>query len=291
MLPGQPPTTSPGYALTIDVEDYFQVAAFEKVISPDCWDQYPCQVEANVQRLIASLDATAYRTTKATFFVLGWVAERYPALIREVAARGHEIASHGYHHQRLNRLSQREFRQDITTAKALLEDLVGAPVMGYRAPSFSFDENRPWIQDELREAGYRYSSSINPVPHDLYGYRKAPRTPFLWDNGLLEVPVATAEVFNRRIPCAGGGYFRLYPYALSKRLLQKAAQQLAGPVVFYVHPWEIAPDQPRIQAASVKSRFRHYLNLHRTLPRLERLLSDFHWGKMCDLPIVTQHSR
>ncbi|WP_020679681.1 XrtA system polysaccharide deacetylase [Marinobacterium rhizophilum] len=289
MLPERHPVKSTDYAITIDVEDYFHVAAFETVISPDRWDQYPCHIEANVQRIIASLDATSEQATKATFFVLGWVAERYPALIREIAALGHEIASHGYHHQRLNRLSQREFRQDITRSKALLEDLVGAPVAGYRAPSFSFDENRPWIQDELREAGYRYSSSINPVPHDLYGYRKAPRTPFLWDNGLLEVPVATAEVFNRRIPCAGGGYFRLYPYALSKRLLQKAARQLAGPVVFYVHPWEIAPDQPRIQAASVKSRFRHYLNLHRTLPRLERLLSDFHWGKMCDLPVVVRY--
>jgi polysaccharide deacetylase family protein (PEP-CTERM system associated) len=215
MLPDPFPVKSTDYAITIDVEDYFHVAAFETVISPDRWDQYPCHIEANVQRIIASLDATAVQATKATFFVLGWVAERYPTLIREIAAQGHEIASHGYHHQRLNRLSQREFREDISASKALLEDLVGAPVAGYRAPSFSFDENRPWIQDELLEAGYRYSSSINPVPHDLYGYRKAPRTPFLWHNGLLEIPVATAEVFNRRLPCAGGGYFRLYPYALS----------------------------------------------------------------------------
>ncbi|MCP8686808.1 XrtA system polysaccharide deacetylase [Marinobacterium sedimentorum] len=291
MLPDPFPVKSTDYAITIDVEDYFHVAAFESVISPDRWDQYPCHIETNVQRIMASLDATPGKSTKATFFVLGWVAERYPALIREIAALGHEIASHGYHHQRLNHLSQDEFRQDVSASKALLEDLIGAPVAGYRAPSFSIDENRPWIQDELREAGYRYSSSINPVPHDLYGYRHAPRTPFLWENGLLEIPVATAEVLNRRIPCAGGGYFRLYPYALSKQLLQQAARQLAGPIVFYVHPWEIAPDQPRIQSASVKSRFRHYVNLHRTLPRLERLLSDFHWGKMSDLPVVIHHSK
>jgi len=267
----------PSFVLTIDVEDYFQVAAFERQCAPKHWSNYPSRVSANTERILDLLDRHG---TRATFFILGWVAEHHPDLVRRIHARGHDIASHGYNHQRLNHLSREQFRDDITRAKAMLEDLTAASVIGYRAPSFSFDEAKPWIQDELLDAGYRYSSSLNPVPHDLYGYRHAPRTPFRWSNGLLEIPVATCEWINRRIPCAGGGYFRLYPYRLTRTLLNRAAAQLKGPVTFYLHPWEVDPEQPRIQGASAKSRFRHYVNLSRTYDRLDRLLADYNWCTM-----------
>lgn len=271
------------HILTIDVEDYFQVAAFEAQIAPSQWDSLPCRVEGNVENLLALLER---RNIKATFFTLGWIAERYPRLIRKIGDQGHELASHGYGHQRVSTLTEAQFRDDVRRARAVLEATADRPVYGYRAPSFSFSERTPWAADALQEAGYRYSSSINPVPHDLYGFADAPRTPFHWDNGLLEIPVTTCELFRRRLPCAGGGYFRLYPYALSRWLFRTAARQLRGPSVFYLHPWEIDPDQPRIPGASAKSRFRHYLNLHRTRPRLERLLSDFSWQRMCDLDQV-----
>ncbi len=270
-------------ALSLDIEDYFQVSAFENQCHPERWPSLQCRVEANVDRLLDTLDANS---TLATFFILGWIAERYPALINKIAQAGHEIASHGYNHQRINLLSQHQFQEDIRSAKQLLEDLTGHEVKGYRAPSFSFSEQTPWTFDELLEAGYRYSSSINPVPHDLYGYSDAPRTPFHWDNGLLEIPVTTCELLGRRIPCAGGGYFRLYPYPLFKWLMQRASKQLDQPAVFYLHPWELDPEQPRIEGASLKSRFRHYINLHQTEPRLKRLLQDFNWGRMIDLNIV-----
>ena len=277
--------TPSNYALSFDVEDYFQVSAFEGQCPAERWPALQCRVEANTERLLTILDSN---DTQATFFILGWVAERYPNLIKQIAAAGHEIASHGYNHQRINLLTQTEFKEDIHSAKQLLEDLTGQEVKGYRAPSFSFSEQTPWTFDELLEAGYRYSSSINPVPHDLYGYSSAPRTPFQWDNGLLEVPVTTCELLGRRIPCAGGGYFRLYPYSLFKWLMRRASQQLNNPAVFYLHPWELDPEQPRIEGASLKSRFRHYINLNKTEPRLRQLLQDFHWGRMVDLDIVQQ---
>ncbi|MFT5721854.1 MAG: polysaccharide deacetylase family protein (PEP-CTERM system associated) [Motiliproteus sp.] len=273
------------FAITFDIEDYFQVSAFEKQSPFDRWPSYPCRVEANTEQLLAILDQNS---TQATFFILGWVAERYPELIKRIALAGHEIASHGYNHQRINLLSRKQFQEDSRSAKQLLEDLTGNAVQGYRAPSFSFSEQTPWTFDVLLEAGYRYSSSINPVPHDLYGYPNAARTVFYWDNGLLEIPVTTCELLGRRIPCAGGGYFRLYPYPLFKWLMRRACQQLDGPGIFYLHPWELDPEQPRIEGASLKSRFRHYINLHKTEPRLQQLLQDFDWGRMIDLEIVQQ---
>ncbi|MEH6473897.1 MAG: polysaccharide deacetylase family protein, partial [Halopseudomonas sp.] len=184
------------HALSFDVEDYFQVSAFEGQCPVEGWSTFPCHVETNTERLLAILDN---KTTKATFFILGWVAERHPELIKKIAAGGHEIASHGYNHQRINLLSQKQFQEDIRTAKQLLEDLTGEEVKGYRAPSFSFSEQTPWTFDALLEAGYRYSSSLNPVPHDLYGYSNAPRTSFHWENGLLEIPVTTCALMGRRV--------------------------------------------------------------------------------------------
>lgn len=271
------------YSLTIDVEDYFQVSAFENLSPAERWPSYPCRVEANVEQILATLEQ---ENTKATFFTLGWIAERYPRLIQKIAQAGHEIASHGYNHQRISLLTQQQFKEDICSAKQLLEDLTGQQIFGYRAPSFSFSEQTPWTFDELLDAGYSYSSSINPVPHDLYGYPDAARTPFHWDEGLLEIPVTTCELLGRRIPCAGGGYFRLYPYPLFRWLMRRASRQLDGPCVFYLHPWELDPEQPRIEGASLKSRFRHYINLDKTAPRLQRLLQEFRWGRMCDLEIV-----
>ncbi len=266
-------------AMTIDVEDYFQVSAFEKQIDPSDWDAYECRVEANVQRILEMLAAQG--DTKATFFILGWIAERYPALVKEIHALGHEVASHGYNHQRLTQMPRERFRDDIQRSKSLLEELTGEQVKGYRAPSFSLAASCLWAVDELLEAGYQYSSSVNPVPHDLYGFDNAPRTPFVWHNGLQELPVATLSMMDRRWPCAGGGFFRLYPYALTRWALHQSARQLTdAPIIFYLHPWELDPQQPRIEHISAKSRFRHYLNLKHTEARLGRLLQDFNWTRI-----------
>lgn len=272
-------------ALSFDVEDYFQVSAFEKQINPADWDSFECRIERNVNLIIDTL--SAQENTQATFFILGWIAERYPQLVHTIASAGHEIASHGYNHQRIINMSSSEFKQDVTDSKKLLEDLSGQTITGYRAPSFSLAHTTPWAIDELRNAGYQYSSSVNPVPHDLYGMPDAPRTPFLWENGLLELPVTTLELFNKRFPCSGGGFFRLYPYTLFKKGLLKASSQLDGPIIFYLHPWELDPQQPRIQGASIKSRFRHYLNLEKTLPRLNQLLEDFQWCAIRDLDVMS----
>lgn len=268
-------------AISFDVEDYFQVSAFEKQIDPAQWDSYECRVEDNVEKILETL--LSHHETKATFFVLGWVATRYPNLVKKIVEQGHEIASHGFNHQRIINMTQNEFRRDIIDSKKLLEDLSGKAVIGYRAPSFSLSTSTLWAVDELFDAGYQYSSSVNPVPHDLYGMPDAPRTPFLWHNGLIELPVTTLSLFNKRLPCSGGGFFRLYPYSVFKKGLQTAEQQLDGPVIFYLHPWEIDPEQPRISGASFKSNFRHYLNLEKTLPRLEKLLDDFQWNTISEL--------
>ena len=271
--------------MSFDVEDYFQVSAFEQQFRTDDWGQLECRVEANVHNILQLLADQNH--TRSTFFILGWIAERFPALIKEIADSGHEIASHGYNHQRLINMTREEFRLDVSDSKSLLEELTGKQVLGYRAPSFSLSPQTLWATDALKEAGYHYSSSVNPVPHDLYGMPDAPRIPFRWDNGLLELPVTTVELFNRRFPCAGGGFFRLYPYCLSHWALKKANKQLDGPVIFYLHPWELDPAQPRVKDAPLKSRFRHYLNLKHTKPRLEQLLKDFNWGTIAELEAVT----
>ncbi|NUZ05139.1 XrtA system polysaccharide deacetylase [Piscinibacter koreensis] len=264
-------------ALTIDVEDYFQVSAFAPHIARSEWDARECRVERNVARILAMLER---HDTRATFFTLGWIAERYPQLVRDIVAAGHELASHGYGHQRASELSAAEFRADIARAKAILEDVSGQAVLGYRAPSFSIGTGNLWALDCIAEAGYRYSSSIYPIRHDHYGMPDAPRFAHRTNGDLIEVPITTLRVLNRNLPSSGGGYFRLLPYALSRWMLQRVNEQDGEAAVFYFHPWEIDVGQPRIPGIGAKTRFRHYLNIGRMEARLERLLGDFRWDRM-----------
>ena len=264
-------------ALTVDVEDYFQVSAMAPYIARSDWDSLECRVENNVDRMLARFDENGAR---ATFFTLGWIAERYPALVRRIVAAGHELASHGYGHQRASDLSRTEFEDDITRAKRLLEDIGGVAVRGYRAPSFSIDKRNLWAFDSLRDAGYVYSSSIYPVHHDHYGMPDAPRFPYSSVEGLTEIPISTVRAGNRNIPIGGGGYFRLLPYAASRWAIARFNREERRPAIFYMHPWEIDPGQPRVAGVDAKSRFRHYVSLHRTEGRLVRLLKDFRWDRV-----------
>lgn len=275
-MPAQPITN----ALTIDVEDYFQVSAFAPYIARDDWDRRECRVERNVARI---LDMLAARETKATFFVLGWIAERYPALVRSIAAQGHEIASHGYGHQRASDLSQAQFEADIRRAKAILEDIADVEVRGYRAPSFSIGTGNLWAFDSLARAGYRYSSSVYPIRHDHYGMPDSPRFAHPVSDGLIEIPVTTLRLFSRNFPSSGGGYFRLLPYALSRWMLRQVNSGEAQPAIFYFHPWEIDAGQPRIAGIDARTRFRHYVNIDRMAARLQQLLCDFRWGRMDEI--------
>ncbi len=263
-------------ALTIDVEDYFQVSALAPHFPRNTWDDVPCRVERNVDRILELLDGHG---AHATFFTLGWVAERYPLLVRRIVGGGHEIASHGYAHERASALSPKAFTADITLAKAVLEDITGQPVAGYRAPSFSIGKANLWAHDCIAEVGYSYSSSVYPVKHDHYGIPDAPRFPWRLDNGLIEIPVTTMRWLGRNWPAGGGGYFRLLPYALSRWQIERVNRDDRRPAIFYFHPWEIDPGQPRVADATAKTRFRHYINLDRTEARLGRLLSDFTWGR------------
>lgn len=264
-------------ALTIDVEDYFQVSAFAPYIRRDEWDARECRVERNVGRI---LELLAERDVKATFFTLGWVAERYPQLVRDIVAGGHELASHGFGHQRASDLSREAFAADVGSAKKILEDLSGQAVRGYRAPSFSIGAGNLWAFDALSAAGYEYSSSIYPIKHDHYGMPDSPRFAYRVGSGLLEVPVTTLRMFNRNLPSSGGGYFRLLPYQLSRWMIGKVNRDDREPAVFYFHPWEIDPGQPRVAGIDAKTRFRHYVNIDRTEARLRQLLQDFRWGRM-----------
>ena len=273
-MPARSPLTN---ALTIDVEDYFQVSAFAPHIDRADWDSRECRVEHNIDRILKLLGE---EQTKATFFTLGWVAERYPQMVRRIVSEGHELASHGYGHQRASDLTEAEFFHDVSHAKALLEDIGGQQVQGYRAPSFSIGTGNLWALDTLLRAGYRYSSSIYPVKHDHYGMPDAPRFAHQIRDGLMEVPPTTLRLFNRNLPSSGGGYFRLLPYALSRWMLQQVNQRDAESAIFYFHPWEIDPGQPRVSGIDLKTRFRHYVNIGRTEQRLARLLKDFRWGRM-----------
>lgn len=264
-------------ALTIDVEDYFQVSAFAPYIDRADWDRRECRVERNVDRILALLDE---HDTEATFFTLGWIAERYPQLVRRIVDEGHELASHGYGHQRASDLSPGDFSDDIVRAKKLLEDIAGSEVRGYRAPSFSIGTGNLWAFDALARAGYRYSSSIYPIRHDHYGMPDSPRFAYRLASGMLEVPVTTVRLLNRNLPSSGGGYFRLLPYSLSRWMLRKVNREDREPAVFYFHPWEIDPGQPRIAGIDAKTRFRHYVNIPRMEGRLQQLLGDFRWGRM-----------
>lgn len=268
-------------ALTIDVEDYFQVSAFAPYIDRADWDSRECRVERNIARILALLDR---HDVKATFFTLGWIAERYPAIVRDIVTGGHELASHGYGHQRASDLTPEQFFADIDRAKRLLEDQSGVAVKGYRAPSFSIDaRNRDWAFDALARAGYRYSSSVYPVRHDHYGMPDAPRfrhAVHAAHSAVLEVPPTTVRAFSRNWPASGGGWFRLMPYALSRRLIERVNRHEGESAVFYFHPWEIDTGQPRIPGINAKTKFRHYVNIHRMEARLARLLQDFRWGRM-----------
>ena len=264
-------------ALSIDVEDWFQVSAFAPVIARADWERLPCRVERNVERL---LELLAENQAQATFFTLGWIAERYPQLVRRIVGAGHELASHGYGHLRASEQTREQFRADIRRARALLQDIGQVAVDGYRAPSFSIGAGNLWAFDELAAAGHRYSSSVYPVAHDHYGMPEAPRFAWRRDSGLLEIPVSTARIAGRNWPVGGGGYFRLAPYALSRWAIRHVNLSDRRPAIFYMHPWEIDPGQPRVRDASIKAKFRHYLNLGRTESRQTRLLSDFRWARV-----------
>lgn len=264
--------------MSVDVEDYFQVGAFENTIAREAWEQWPCRVEANVERILALF---ARHDIHATFFTLGWIAERHPGVVRAIVAGGHELASHGHGHQRVSDLTPAAFLADITRAKKLLEDLAGVAVAGYRAPSFSIGRETLWALDALAEAGYRYSSSIYPIAHDHYGMPEAPRFPYRPAScpALLEMPPTTVPLAGRNLPAAGGGYFRLLPYAASRWLIGRVNDLERRPAMFYFHPWEVDPEQPRVSGAPLKSRFRHYVNLNRMEAKLDRLCADFRWGR------------
>ena len=265
-------------AMSVDVEDYFQVSAFEGVISRDSWDSVEHRVPDNLDRI---LDLFAEHKIKATFFTLGWVAERYPAHIRRLVDAGHEVASHGMEHIRVVNQNPKEFLADAGASKRLLEDVTGQPVTGYRAASYSIGSQNLWAFDVLNEIGFKYSSSVYPIHHDLYGMPDAPRFTFRPDGmELLEIPVTTVEVGGKKLPCGGGGFFRLLPYQFFKFAISRVNANDRRAAIFYFHPWEIDPDQPRVQGASLKSRFRHYLNLGKMESRLRRLLRDFQWDRM-----------
>ena len=277
----QPAASSMINAMTVDVEDYFQVSAFEPYLSREHWHSHACRVEANTDRILELFDAHQVR---GTFFTLGWIAERYPELVRRIVQNGHELASHGWEHIRVSVQTPQGFREDVTRTRKLLEDISGQSVKGYRAASYSLGTNESWAWNELAEAGYRYSSSIVPIRHDHYGIPDAPRFAFqAIDGKLLEVPITTVALAGRNLNCGGGGWFRLFPYAFSRWALSRVNQREGQPGIFYFHPWEIDPEQPRPEGLGIKTRFRHYLNLHRTYGRLERLLADFRWGRMDEI--------
>jgi polysaccharide deacetylase family protein (PEP-CTERM system associated) len=264
--------------MTVDVEDYFQVQAFAGVVRRDQWDSIGSRVEANVDRILTMF---AEAEISATFFTLGWVAERHPAIVRRIVAAGHELASHGYGHERVDRQAPAAFRDDVRRARLLLEDLGGVPVQGYRAPTFSINRSNPWAFAVLAEEGYRYSSSVFPIRHDLYGVPDAPREPYqACAEGLWEIPMTTIRLAARNLPCAGGGYFRLVPYGVYRAALRHFHRREARPALFYFHPWEIDPGQPRVNGLSRLSRFRHYLNLDAMHGRVERLVRDFAWDRV-----------
>ena len=264
--------------MTVDVEDWFQVQAFAACIARDDWESLPRRVEANMDRILSRFGAAG---VQATFFTLGWVAERHPGIVRRIVADGHELASHGYGHARVDSQDPASFGADIRRAKQVLEDIGGVEVVGYRAPTFSIGPRNPWAFDVLANEGHRYSSSVYPVRHDLYGAPDSPRFPYRpGPAGLWEIPMTTLPLAGRNIPISGGGYFRLMPYPLYRQALRRFVQRDSRPAVFYFHPWEIDPGQPRVPAASRMSRFRHTVNLSAMEGRLARLLSDFAWGRM-----------
>jgi polysaccharide deacetylase family protein (PEP-CTERM system associated) len=268
-------------AMTVDVEDYFQVSAFEAHVDRAQWQTWPMRVEDNTLRI---LDLFARHQVRGTFFTLGWVAERYPELVKRIVSEGHEVASHGWDHVRVNTQTSAQFRMDIDRTRKLLQDISGQPILGYRAASYSIGAGESWAWEQLAEAGHRYSSSIVPIRHDLYGIPGAPRFAFDTAGGrLLEIPITTVPLAGRNINCGGGGWFRLFPYFFSRWALARVNEVDGQAGIFYFHPWEIDPHQPRPQGLGIRTRFRHYLNLNRTYARLEQLLTDFRWGRMDEI--------
>ncbi len=274
MKPSEPAVQN---ALTVDVEDYYQVSALAPYVPRSAWGGMPSRVEANVDRLLQMFEEHA---AKATFFTLGCVAERHPEMVRRIVAQGHELASHGFAHLRATEQSPAEFAADIGRARKLLEDVSGVTVKGYRAPSFSIGASNLWAFDAIREQGYTYSSSVYPVRHDHYGMPDAPRFPYEAVPGLTEIPMSTVRLGGRNLPAGGGGFFRLLPYAVSRAAMRRINRHDARPAMFYMHPWEIDPGQPRIAGVDPKSRFRHYVNLRHTERKLRQLLRDFRWNRI-----------
>ena len=265
--------------LSVDVEDWFQVGAFEGVIDRSNWGGLADRVDRNCS---AILEMFAKADVKATFFALGWVAQRHGPLMRRIVEAGHELASHGWDHERVFRMDRAAFAADLERSRKVLEDASGMPITGYRAPSFSIDSRTPWAYMVLAEQGYAYSSSVAPITHDHYGWREAPRfafKPLPWSN-LIEIPVTTAHFAGRRLAAGGGGFFRVLPYGFSRWAIRQVNTRDRRPAVFYFHPWEIDPDQPRVTGASLRSRVRHYTNLGAMSAKLEQLVSEFAWGRM-----------
>jgi len=271
-------------ALSFDIEDYYQVGAFAKNIAISDWDKYESRVEDNTRKLLNLLSSQKI-PVRATFFVLGWIAERHPNLVPEIAADGHEIASHGYGHQLVYTLTEEEFRSDVRKTREILRKQSGQEVIGYRAPSFSIVNRTYWAHRILVEEGYRYDSSVFPIHHDLHGNADAPREIHWIDTAagqILEFPPGVVRRFGQNIPVSGGGYFRFFPYFLTVHWL-RCINKAGNPFVFYMHPWEVDPEQPRIANISFKSRFRHYLNLNKTLKRLECLVNDFQFAPVSEV--------
>ncbi|WP_374280420.1 XrtA system polysaccharide deacetylase [Novosphingobium sp.] len=265
--------------LSVDVEDWFQVGAFEGVIDKDDWDSLDCRVDRNCNLI---LDMFARLEVKGTFFTLGWVARRHGPLMRRIVAEGHELASHGWDHARVFTMDQQLFARDLERSRKALEDAAGTRITGYRAPSFSIDHRTPWAYMALHEQGFEYSSSVAPIVHDHYGWRDAPRfafRPLPW-SGLVEIPVTTALFAGKRLAAGGGGFFRVLPYAFSRWAIRQVNRQERRPAVFYFHPWEIDPNQPRVPHAPMRSKLRHYTNLSVMADKLEQLIGDFAWGRM-----------
>ncbi|MGZ8164410.1 MAG: XrtA system polysaccharide deacetylase [Methylobacter sp.] len=266
-------------AMTVDVEDYFQVSAFEPYIAKDQWDTLPHRVQKNTHQI---LDIFENKNIKATFFTLGWVAARYPDLIQRIIKDGHELACHGYEHIRVTEQTPEQFRGDVSRTKKLLEDMSGHEVKGYRAASYSIGAKNLWALNVLQEEGFKYSSSIYPVKHDLYGMPDAPRFMFepIENQEFKEIPITTIRLGDKNLPCGGGGFFRFYPYAFSKWAFNRINHTEKQSGIFYFHPWEIDPEQPRQEGLSFKTRTRHYLNLHKMENRIKKLLTDFNWDTM-----------
>ncbi len=266
-------------AMSVDVEEYFQVGAFESTIKRDAWSSLESRVVHNTGLV---LDLFASKNVQATFFTLGWVAERYPALIRRIIAEGHELASHGYQHDRVHMMTPEEFADDLIKTKKILEDIGGTEVIGYRAPSFSIGERNRWALETLALQGYQYSSSVYPIAHDHYGWPDAPRRAFFPVEGshMVEIPVTTVRALGKVWPCGGGGFFRLLPYSLSRWTISQVNQQDAQPAIFYFHPWEVDPGQTMQKDAPIKSRLRHYVNLDKMLGKIAQVLDDFAWDRV-----------